>query len=498
MLNKRAKIKFPAILIGIALIVIPVASFGQAPVRYGTEIKKEAPVRYGPEIEKRTGVRYGVDIRAEDIREVAPGEIVPEEVPSDFEFDMRNYIKLSGYYDDLKDDSIINPNNILGLEDYGFLGEINTQFKISYLQNYQFNADVGFQLNSGPGEQRDTNTHFITNEFYFDLFLAKLAYFKAGKKRAPWGVGWTFSPVDDVIDWQKNPVDPSDSREGKYLAMVEAPVGNASFSFVIFPHVEYDLESEKGQSGIPEKMDFDDPSLEARALFLLWDTDIAFIYNRIDRVPDLKKDYFGLTLNRYWGDLGTYVDLTGHEGNDLEFVQKNGMGQYYFPAGDELVTLKRADDSIYVNFAVGANYSFSDNTKVALEYFRNNEGYSDDEFDEFYNFLKNDSNLYLTTFEGTLKNKILKANQILGDRIRRNYLSLTFDRPFTFDDFNPHLGTIINLDDGSFLLNGVIEYAVRDDTSITLDMKWYIGDDDTEYGLRPDNFRAFMKVQYYF
>ena len=498
MLNKRAKIKFPAILLSIALIVIPVASFGQAPVRYGTEIKKEAPVRYGPEIEKRAGVRYGVDIGVEDIRQVAPGEIVPEEVPSDFEFDIRNYIKLSGYYDDLKDDPIINPNNILELEDYGFLGEVNTQFKIAYLQNYQFKADVGFQLSSGPGEQRDTNTHFITNEFYFDLFVAKLAYFNVGKKRVPWGVGWTFSPVDDVMDWQKNPVDPSDSREGKYLAMVKAPVGNASFSFAIFPDVEYDLESEEGQAGIPRKMDFDDPALEARALFLLWDTDVAFIYNRIDRIPDLNKDYFGLTMNRYWGDLGAYVDLTGHEGNDLERVQKTETGQNYFPTGDELVALKRADDSIYVNFAVGANYSFSDNTKVALEYFRNNEGYNDDEFDEFYNFIKTEALTQKLMSDEYSRLKILKANQIIGDRIRRNYLSLTFDRPFTFDDFNPHLGAIINLDDGSFLLNGVIEYAVRDDTSITLDTKWYVGDDDTEYGIRPDNFRLFMKVQYYF
>ena len=93
---------------------------------------------------------------------------------------------------------------------------------------------------------------------------------------------------------------------------------------------------------------------------------------------------------------------------------------------------------------------------------------------------------------------ILKANKILGDKIRRNYLSLTFDRPFTFDDFSPHLGTIINLDDGSFLLNGVIDYAVRDDTSITLDTKWFIGDDDTEYGMKPDNFKVNLKVIYYF
>jgi len=264
MLNKRANIKFPkfpAILLSMTLIVIPVVSFGQAPVRYGTDIKKEAPVRYGLEIEKRPGVRYGVDIGVEDIRQVAPGEIVPEEVPSDFEFDTRNYIKLSGYYDELKDDSVVNPNNILKREDHGFVGEINTLLTISYLEDYQFKADVGYQYNPGPGEQEDTDTHFITNECLFDFFVAELAYLKVGKKRETWGVGWTFTPVDDVMDWPKNPVDPSDSREGKYLAMLEVPFGNSSFSFLYLPDVEFDLESEAGQSGIPEKMDFDDPSL---------------------------------------------------------------------------------------------------------------------------------------------------------------------------------------------------------------------------------------------
>ncbi|NNK85193.1 MAG: hypothetical protein HKO91_06560, partial [Desulfobacterales bacterium] len=429
---------------------------------------------------------------------VEPGEIVPEEIPSDFEFDIRNYIKLSTYYDDLKDDPVTNPDNILKKEDYGFLAEINTQFEVSYLEDYQFKADVGFQYNPGPGEQEDADTHFILNESFFDFFIAQLAYLKIGKKRETWGVGWTFSPVDDVVDWAKNPVDPSDIRSGKYLAMLEIPAGDASFSFIYFPDVEYDLETETGQAGIPKELDFENPSLGARALFLLWDTDIAFIYNRTDKIPDLEKDYFGTALNRYWGDLGTYIEISVHEGNDMEFVQQNATGQYYFPTGDELVDLKKTDNDIIVDFAVGINYSFPDSSKIAFEYLRNGDGYNDDEFEEFYEFLENDSDLYLSTSDENIKNKLLKANQILGNKVRQNYLSFTFDRPFTFDDFNPHLGTIINLDDGSYLLNGAIEYAFRDDTSITLDMKWYIGDDDTEYGLKPDNFRAFLKLVYYF
>jgi hypothetical protein len=54
------------------------------------------------------------------------------------------------------------------------------------------------------------------------------------------------------------------------------------------------------------------------------------------------------------------------------------------------------------------------------------------------------------------------------------------------------------LDDGSFLLNGAVVYNVRDDTSISLDVKGYVGDDDTEWGMKPDDYRAFLKIKYYF
>ena len=498
MLNKRSKIKFPVILISLALIVIPVASFGQTSVRYGDEIKEEAPVRYGAEIEKRTGVRYGVDIGVEDIRQVKPGEIVPEEVPSDFEFDMRNYIKLSGYYDALMEYPNINPDNILQLEETAYLVEANTQLKLTYLEDYMFKADISYQYSPGSEEQSDRDTHFITNEFFFDLYVAELAYLRVGKKRESWGIGWTFSPVDNIIDPPKNPVDPSESREGMYLSMLEVPVGNSSFSFVYFPYTEFDMLSEEGQSGIPDTMFGDEAAYGVRAAFLLWDTDISLIYYRTDKIPDLQKNYYGLALNRYWLDLGAYVDIEGHEGNDLERVQKTTTGQYYFPVGDELVDLKKADDDTYINFAVGANYTFSDDSKVALEYYRNNEGYDDDEFDVFAEFVEHEALIHQIIHDDFSKFKLLKANLILSDRIRKNYLSFSYDRPNTFDDFFPHLGAIICLDDSSFLLNFVLAYNVRDDTSITLDMRGYVGGDDTEWGLKPDDYRIFMKVKYYF
>ncbi|MGD9230943.1 MAG: hypothetical protein PVJ20_09035 [Desulfobacterales bacterium] len=506
MLHKTPNITFPAIFLSLVLIVIPVASLGQDHVRYGTDIKKEAPVRYGLEIEKRPRVRYGVDISVEDIRQVRPGEIVPEEVPSDFEFTMRNYLKFSGYYEDYKEHSLINPLNILGLEETGLNMEFNTQFKISYLNDYQFIADVGYLATVGTGDQGDDDTHYITNEFFFDFFVAELFYFKVGKKRETWGVGYTFNPVQ-IIDFPKNLIDPYENREGNYLATFEIPVGNATMSFIYFPYVEFNLETDQGQSGIPNHVKYSDDreDFAARLSLLLWDTDISFIYYYADVIETVKKSYFGVSLNRYWGDLGVYFEAAGQEGKDQEYLVEDiyildGVPTlvYYWPTDDELVEIKEAEDNIYVNFAIGANYTFPDSTKISLEYFRNSEGYSSGEFDYFYNAVTEAGESYIETQDYRIENKILKTNQVLADRIRQNYLSVTFDRPNTFDDFFPHLNAVICLDDGSFMLNGTIDYAVRDDTTISLDLIGYAGESDSEFGLKPDDYKATLRLEYYF
>ncbi len=498
MLNKRAEIQLCSMLLCLIFIGFPDICLGETVVRYGSDIMKRAPVRYGTDIKEQAQVRYGVEIQVEDIRLVEPDEIVLEDKPSDFEFDMRNYVKVSGFYDDLTQWPAINSGNILKLEESAFLSEINTNIELSYRENYIVKADISYQYSPGSDDQNDKNTRFITNELYADLALGEYAFLKVGKKRESWGVGWTFSPIDNIIDLPKNSVDPSDSREGLYLSMLEVPIGDLSLRILYMPDVTFDMSTETGQSGIPDSMFDEEGAYGINASFMLWDTDISFIYYRRDKIPGLNKDYGGLTLNRYWLDIGAYFEIEAHRGSDLEAVQKTSGGSYYFPVDDALVALKKQDDDIYVDFSVGVNYTFPDNTKVALEYSRNDEGYDNAEFDAFVNFVNHEAQNHQSSGDPTSTQKLLKANQLLGERLRQNYLALSYDRPYTFDDFTPHLGTIICLDDGSFMVNAALMYNVRDDTTITLDVKGYVGDEDTEWGLKPDNYRVFLSVKYYF
>jgi hypothetical protein len=134
---------------------------------------------------------------------------------------------------------------------------------------------------------------------------------------------------------------------------------------------------------------------------------------------------------------------------------------------------------------------------------RNDGGYDDTAFDSFYDFLDDASDTYLMTsdeaLKGNIKEDLLTANQILRDRVRQNYMALTVDRPNTFDDFFPHLSLIYCLDDSSYLVTGAVDYTVRDDTTVTLDVKTSGGSDDSEYGgLIPNEFKVTLKAKYYF
>jgi hypothetical protein len=416
------------------------------------------------------------------------------------ELDCRMYLMMSGYYDGWEDDAVANPKNVLEYERAGLLYEINTQSKMRYRDDYLLAVDASYQYASGATNENETDTHFNTNEIYADLFLNQRVYVKAGKKRESWSVGTVFYPVD-IVNPPMNPLDPSKSREGVYLAALEIPFGVSSLSFAYYPHVEYGPDD---RDGIPGRMDLGEGDLGMRAYSLVAETDVAFVYYRAERIPSLAKSYYGLTLNRFFGYFGTYVEVLGHRGRDVELLRKDAHavvydfpGFYYFPDQDERVELGRADEDVYVDFAAGASYTFSDNTRIGVEYLRNSEGYDDREFDQLHTFLTEGWRDYTALGNGRMKADLLQGVGMLRGRIRRDYLAFRFDRPNTLDDLLPRLNVVVSLDDGSFAVGGLVDCLIREDTSLKLVVTSPFGEADTEYGLNPEGYRATFEIKWY-
>ncbi|MFC2171945.1 OmpA family protein [Acidobacteriota bacterium] len=453
---------------------------------------------YGPESpiadnQTREGRKRNRRIEIVNLRIMAIAEIERKESPKSIrkrtvvDVDATWFLYPSGYYDQLKDDSIVNPDNLLGRENYGFLIEINNQSKLVFFERHALNMDLSYQYSQGPGRQKKLETHFTLYEFYFDL-----NYLKFGKKRESWQIGKVFHPID-FINPPMNPLDPSRSREGIYLSMVEIPFSTASLKFVYYPTVEYDP---KNMNGIPEKVDFDS-RFGVQSYFLVKEIDLAFIYYRYDRVPTLMKNYVGATFNRYFGDTGIDLEILGHKGNDMEFVQQNSAGDYYFLNEEQRLAQAKEDDDIYVNFTTGVNYTFSDSTKITLEYLRNSEGHTSEQLKDLHGFFDQYSSLYLQSHDDDIKNLLLKGTDLLQNRIGRNYIGFSFDRPNTWTDFYPRLNFVLNMDDKSCAISGMIDYLVSE--NMTLSMLGYnlVGDEETEYGLKPDRRLITLEMKYF-
>jgi len=231
---------------------------------------------------------------------------------------------------------------------------------------------------------------------------------------------------------------------------------------------------------------------------------VAFVYYRAERFPSLSRNHYGFTLNRFFGGLGTYLEVLGHKGRDMEVVREDSTGLpyfpwiRYFPDDAERAELGRADDDVYVDVAAGANYTFDDNTRIGCEYLRNSEGYDDHEFDELRRFFT-DGWYYYHAAGGDkgMKSDLLKGASLLQGRIRRNYLAVSLDRPNTLDDFFPRLNVVASLDDGSFAVGGLVDWLIREDTSFKLVFSVPVGDPDTEFGLNPAGYRATFEIKQY-
>ena len=418
------------------------------------------------------------------------------------ESECRMYLMMSGHYNGWADDAVANPENILEYERAGLLYEVNAQSKITCRNDYLLGMDVSYQYAAGARNENETDTHFNTNEVFADLYLNQRVYFKAGKKRESWSVGNVFYPLD-IVNPPRNPLDPSKSREGVFLTALEIPFGVSSLSLAYYPEVEYGPDD---KDGIPGRMDLGEGDLGVRTYFLIEETDVAFVFYRAERIPSVAGSYYGLTLNRFFGYLGTYLEVLGHRGRDVEMVREDtdgviydSAGFYYFPDQDERVELARADEDVYVDVAAGASYTFSDNSRIGVEYLRKSEGYDDHEFDQLHRFLVNGwHDCYaLGVDTGRMKADLLKGAGMLRERIRRNYLALCFDRPNTLDDLFPRLNVVASLDDGSFAVGGLVECLLRDDTSLKLVVSSPFGDEDTEYGLSPQGYRGALEIKYY-
>jgi hypothetical protein len=305
---------------------------------------------------------------------------------------------------------------------------------------------------------------------------------EAGKKTLNWGKGYAWNPAA-FLDRQKSPDDPELAREGFVVGSLDYTKsweGQAlkTFSFmpVLLP-VYTGINSEFGTTGLL--------NFSSKFYFLLYDTDIDLMF----LTGGSKPTSYGMDFSR---NVSTNLEVHG------EFSLINNFTKTVVDSnGNQTQTTTNA-----FNALLGLRYLTARDTTYILEYYRNGQGYSSQEMQDFFSFINKGYALYTTTGNPSLLNMATNLLQGPYGKITPGnnyfYLRASQKEPFDILYFTPAVTLILNLDDKSFTLTPELLYTGITNLELRLRTGFIVGSSGTEFGEKPNDFRLDFRIRYYF
>lgn len=305
--------------------------------------------------------------------------------------------------------------------------------------------------------------------------------FKAlvGKKSLKWGKGYAWNPVA-FLDRPKNPDDPELSLEGYWLTAAEyihsfdGPLKTVAATLVLLPQ-NNDLNDSFGSS--------DRLNLAGKLYFLLYDTDIDLMF----LADGSRTERYGFDFSR---NITTNLELHGElawvRDAARPIVGANGQGQ--------VVT---ADATSWL---AGLRYLTEQDTTYIVEYYRNGNGYSNNEMQDYFNQI----NRGYTTWQQSGDPALLQRTAVQTSFTRvapmQDYLyaRISQKEPFDILYFSPAITTIVNLDDHSLSVAPEIVYTGITNLDLRLKGSVIIGQRLSEYGEKQNDARVEARLRWYF
>ena len=302
----------------------------------------------------------------------------------------------------------------------------------------------------------------------------------AGKRTFKWGKGTAWNAVA-FVDRPKNPDDPGLDLEGyvaasaDYIKSLDGPLKTLSITPVLVP-VSEDVNDDFGEAG--------HVNLAGKIYLLLHDTDIDLLFlsggSRTSR--------YGLDFAR---NITSNVEVHGEYAH-INDVRKSVVGS----DGSAHSTVSDA-----TSWLVGLRYLSEKDTSFLLEFYRNGTGYTEQQMADYYTFVNNAYDQYLSSGSDA---QLRKAAAVAEGYGRPNagrsyaYLRVTQKEPFDILYWTPALTAIVNAEDGSCSISPDITYTGI--TNIELRLKGTIlaGSHLSEYGEKPNDFRVELMARYYF
>lgn len=331
-------------------------------------------------------------------------------------------------------------------------------------------------------------------EGFISLKPSDTYHLDVGKRAFKWGKGYAWNPAA-FIDRPKDPNDPELALEGfwtlsgDYIKSFPGPLKTVSFTPVFLPVTDQINDDFAGglanSPGTPPTPVADQINIAAKFYFLLYDTDIDFIYF----TGGSKTTRYGVDFSR---NITTNLEIHG----ELAFIED--FSKRLIDSNGNLST-KDYDTQSYL---LGLRYLTEKETTYLLEYYHNGAGYTKSEMNDFLSFVNKGYNQFLSTGNTSPLGKA--ANLGEGNYGRNTpmtdylYLRVSQKEPFDILYFTPAMTSIMNLKDQSFSFVPELLYTGITNLELRLKTFFLVGKGNTEFGEKQNDFRIEFRARYYF
>jgi hypothetical protein len=302
-----------------------------------------------------------------------------------------------------------------------------------------------------------------------------------GKQTLLWGKGYAFNPVA-FVSRAKDPDEPELALEGfitasaDYIKSFSGPLKTFSITPVLLPVYEHVNED----FGKIKRLNF-----AGKVYFLLYDTDIDLI----GLIGGSRTNRFGIDFSK---NITTNFEVHG----EFAFIN-NQIKRVIDSQGN--ISESTFDAKSYL---LGIRYLTPWDTTFILEYYRNGTGFTHLEMKDYFTFIDEGYDLFIVTGNDSLLKKASSATE--GNYGRPNpmqdylYLRVSQKEPFNILYFTPAITTMVNLSDKSVSISPELLYTGITNLELRLKAIALVGQDGSDYGEKPNDYRVELRVRYFF
>lgn len=341
-----------------------------------------------------------------------------------------------------------------------------------------------FDFRTNSSLQRDQLVHGDDHAIYDAAYSIRPTpglTMEAGKRALRWGKGYAFNPIG-FVERPKDPNDPQLAREGFWMAnsdVIFNPGGNLqtiAFTPVLVP-VGGDVNSDFGATGHLN------PAVK---LYLLYrDIDIDFAWQGKGSRPAR----FGMDFST---NLTSNFEVHGEWARIRQFTR---------PVTDSAgrVTTSVGDATSYL---LGLRYLTASDTTYIAEYYRNGTGYSEQEAQQFYQFVNTAFSQLQQTGSPVLLQKALTLSRGSYGRPNpgKDYLYFRAQQKDALGIvyFQAALTAMMNWQDRSYQVTPELSYTGVNNLELRLKFLFLHGDSSTDFGEKQNSSKLEFYARYYF